>query len=78
MAGLPGCRHRSAGAPHDLRHSNASWLVAGGEHIEKVRDRLGHTSIVTTQRYLHSLPGADDTAFAALARVRERTGPRPA
>lgn len=63
---------------HDLRHSNASWLLAGGEHIEKVRDRLGHTSIVTTQKYLHSLPNADDTALAALARVRGRTGPRPA
>lgn len=63
---------------HDLRHSNASWLLAGGEHIEKVRDRLGHTSIVTTQKYLHSLPNADDTAIEALARVRGRRGPRPA
>jgi integrase len=52
--------------------------MAGGEHIEKVRDRLGHTSIVTTQKYLHSLPNADDSAIEALARVRGRRGPRPA
>jgi len=53
-------------------HSNASWLLAGGEHIEKVRDRLGHTSIVATQKYCIACPNADDTAIEALARVRGR------
>jgi len=63
---------------HDLRHANASWLLAGGENIEKVRDRLGHMSIVTTQKYLHTLPDADDSPLEALERVRGRRGPRPA
>jgi hypothetical protein len=35
-------------------------------------DRLGHTQLSTTQQYLHTLPNTDDTALAALARVRGR------
>jgi integrase len=60
----------------DLRHAHASWLLAGGADLEVVRDRLGHSSIVTTQRYLHTLPDADETALDALDRVRSRK-PRP-
>lgn len=33
-------------------------------------DRLGHTQIQTTQRYLHTLPDADDKALQAFERVR--------
>jgi integrase len=59
---------------HDLRHTHASWLLAGGADLKTVMDRLGHTQISTTQRYLHTLPNTDDTALAALARVRGRSG----
>ena len=55
---------------HDLRHSHASWLLAGGADIEVVRQRLGHGSITTTGKYVHTLPTADDTALTALARTR--------
>ena len=55
---------------HDLRHSHASWLLAGGADLEVVRQRLGHGSIVTTGKYIHTLPTADDTALAALNRTR--------
>jgi integrase len=57
---------------HDLRHTNASWLLAGGADLKTVMDRLGHTQLSTTQQYLHTLPNTDDTALAALARVRAR------
>ena len=55
---------------HDLRHSHASWLLAGGADLGVVRERLGHANIATTNKYLHTLPTADDTALAALRRIR--------
>jgi hypothetical protein len=35
-------------------------------------DRMGHRQIQTTQKYLNSLPDADDTAIAAFQRTRQR------
>ena len=64
QAGLEGIR------VHDLRHAHASWLLAGGADLKTVMDRLGHTQIQTTQKYLHTLPDADDKALAAFQRTR--------
>ena len=57
---------------HDLRHAHASWLLAGGADIQVVKERLGHGSLRTTEKYLHTLPDADDTALDALRRTRSR------
>lgn len=57
---------------HDLRHAHASWLLAGGTDLKSVMDRMGHSQIQTTQRYLHSLPDADEKALAAFQRTRRR------
>ena len=46
--------------PHGLRHAHASWLLAGGADLQVVKERLGHASITTTEKYLHTLPDADD------------------
>lgn len=35
-------------------------------------DRMGHAQITTTQKYLHSLPGADAKNLDALDRIRQR------
>jgi hypothetical protein len=35
-------------------------------------DLCGHASIMTTQRYLHTLPDADETAVEAFSRIRNR------
>lgn len=52
---------------HDLRHSHASWLIAKGQHMETIRDRLGHESIVTTSTvYSHLLPDQHRQTAAAL------------
>ena len=59
--------------PHDLRHAHASWLLAGGADLQMVKDRLGHGSISTTEKYLHTLPDADDDALDAFTRIRNRT-----
>ncbi len=57
---------------HDLRHAHASWLLAGGADIQTVKERLGHGSLRTTEKYLHTLPDTDDTALNALHRTRTR------
>lgn len=46
---------------------------AGGADLQVVKERLGHASIMTTQRYLHTLPDADETAVDAFSRIRNRT-----
>jgi integrase len=76
MVWRPACE--TAGVPvmprfHDLRHSHASWLLAGGADLQVVKERLGHASIMTTQRYLHTLPEADETAVEAFSRIRGRS-----
>jgi integrase len=63
---------------HDLRHAHASWLLAGGADLQMVKERLGHGSISTTEKYLHTLPEADDDAVDAFTRIRTRAQGRPA
>ena len=36
----------------------------GGADLKSVMDRMGYSGIQTTQKYLHSLPDADDRALA--------------
>ena len=67
---LYGASHNYIITPHGLRHSHASWLLAGGAHIQVVKERLGHGSIATTGKYLHTMPGAHEAALEALAAVR--------
>jgi site-specific recombinase XerD len=62
---------------HDLRHAHASWLLAGGADLQVVKQRLGHGSLRTTERYLHTLPEADETALKALSKIRNRALLRP-
>ena len=71
----PACARAGIDPPlrlHDLRHAHGSWLLAGGADLQIVKERLGHVSIATTEKYLHTLPEADDTALAALAKIRSR------
>lgn len=48
---------------HDLRHTNASELLAAGTPIKVVQERLGHASPITTLgMYAHVLEHADQAA----------------
>jgi integrase len=38
---------------HDLRHTAASLAIDAGEPLHRLRDRLGHSSVLVTSRYLH-------------------------
>jgi hypothetical protein len=59
---------------HLLRHAHASWLLNGGADLMVVKERLGHASIVTTEKYLHTLDNADETALVALDNMRGQRG----
>lgn len=51
---------------HDLRHSHASWLIAGGAQPLQIMKRLGHRDIRTTYNtYGHMFP-SDEEALAGM------------
>ena len=48
---------------HDLRHTHASLMLAGGSHLKVVSERLGHSSIVITgDIYSHVQPSVQREA----------------
>lgn len=49
-------RHRRF---HDLRHTFGSLMIRRFD-LRRVQSMMGHASITTTERYLHSRPRADD------------------
>ena len=64
-AGLPDVRM------HDLRHSMASNMVNSGRSIYEVQSVLGHSQIITSQRYAHL---SQETLLAAVDSAAEATG----
>lgn len=54
---------------HDIRHSHASMMIAGGMNLFELASRLGHESILTTTKtYGHLVP---DVHFRAAAMVEQ-------
>jgi integrase len=41
---------------HDLRHTCAAWLVSRGVPLTEIRDLLGHSTVMMTERYAHLAP----------------------
>jgi len=54
---------------HDCRHDFASRLVQAGVDLYKVKDLLGHSSIILTERYAHLAPHQKHDAVRLLDRV---------
>ncbi len=42
-------------SPHHIRHGRACWDLVEGKGIYAVKEKLGHTTVTTTERYLRSL-----------------------
>jgi integrase len=52
---------------HDLRHTHAALLIANGQHIKVIADRLGHSKpTLTLNTYAHVLPGLEEQAVSGL------------
>ncbi len=52
---------------HDLRHTNATVMLKNGIDLHEVKERLGHSSIRTTEGYLHRLKAQQSKASDAVA-----------
>ncbi|WP_374213097.1 tyrosine-type recombinase/integrase [Crossiella sp. SN42] len=63
---------------HGLRHAHGSWMLAGGATLQQVRERLGHSSLRSTERYVHTLVDTDESALGAFGRIRDRKSSRVA
>lgn len=59
---------------HDLRHTCAAWLVSAGVPLSEVRDLLGHSSVVMTERYAHLAPENGRAAVMRLENSSSRSG----
>jgi integrase len=55
---------------HSLRHTNATLMIAGGENIRTVSQRLGHAQVTTTANtYTHAIQSADAKAAETLENI---------
>jgi integrase len=61
---------------HDLRHTSASWGLAGGLTLYEVARRLGHSTTATTERvYAHLMHSSMQAGADVMGRMLEGAPP---
>src|SRR6266496_712441 len=55
---------------HDLRHTFGTRLADAGVDVVKIKELLGHASIVTTMRYMHATDRGKRGAITVLSEYR--------
>jgi integrase len=67
LALLEGSTFPASTTTHDLRHHYASVLLAAGESVVTVAERLGHDDASTVIRvYGHTMPDSEDRTRKAI------------
>jgi len=57
---------------HDLRHTFGTRLADTGVDVVKIKELMGHASIVTTMRYIHATDQGKRGAITVLSEYRQR------
>jgi hypothetical protein len=58
----------------NVSHTCAAWLVSSGVPLAEVRDLLGHSTVIMTERYAHLAPENVRAAVAHLDQPMSRSG----
>jgi integrase len=57
---------------HDLRHTFGTRLADAGVDVVKIKELMGHSSIVTTMRYIHATDKGKRGAITVLSEYRQQ------
>jgi integrase len=57
---------------HDLRHTFGTRLADAGVDVVKIKELMGHASIVTTMRYIHATNQGKRSAIVDLSEYRQK------
>ncbi len=57
---------------HDLRHTFGTRLADAGVDVVKIKELMGHASIVTTMRYIHATDQGKRGAITVLSEYRKQ------
>ena len=57
---------------HDLRHTFGTRLADAGVDVVKIKELMGHASIVTTMRYIHATDQGKRGAITVLSDYRQK------
>jgi site-specific recombinase XerD len=60
---------------HSMRHSFASWLAQDGENLYSVKELMGHSTLLMTERYSHL---AEDNLKGAISRFEQNLNKKKA